>query len=128
VEQVLARGHGGKDAEAEIPMGSKMTSAILKMRNTCLEHLPKQIRQRFVDMENNEIMLALALCGEVGELANLIKKKHRDSDLLTEEIKYELADIRIYLELLARLYGIAGSGLDAQVQLKFDAIVERYTS
>jgi len=49
--------------------------------------------------------LALALGGEVGELQNIIKKAWRgdfEIEEMIEEIELELADIQIYLELLAR--------------------------
>lgn len=52
--------------------------------------------------------LALALGGECGELANVLKKAWRgDFELKDrwEEIAEELADTRIYLELLARAMG-----------------------
>lgn len=48
--------------------------------------------------------LVLALCGETGELANLVKKEWR-GDFTMEALKVrareELADVRIYLELVA---------------------------
>jgi NTP pyrophosphatase (non-canonical NTP hydrolase) len=52
--------------------------------------------------------LTLGLCGEVGELANLTKKDWRDNFVggRTKAIGEELADIRIYLELVATAYGI----------------------
>lgn len=73
----------------------------------------------------DERFLALALCGEAGELANLIKKRWRDNADLTEEIRDELADIRVYLELLAHCFSISGVALDAQVQNKLERVVER---
>ena len=50
--------------------------------------------------------LALALAGEVGELLNLLKKEWRgDGEWNEGEVFAELADIRIYLDLLARALG-----------------------
>jgi len=44
----------------------------------------------------------IAICGEVGELGNLLKKVRRGDMLPTSvEIQYELADIQIYLDLFA---------------------------
>lgn len=74
----------------------------------------------------DERFLALALCGEAGELANMIKKRWRDGVDLTAEIREELADIRVYLELLAKCFGIAGHGLDIAVQLKLEKVVEKH--
>ena len=52
--------------------------------------------------------LALALGGECGELANILKKAWRGDFELKDrwsEVAEELADIRVYLELLARAMG-----------------------
>jgi len=51
--------------------------------------------------------------GEVGELCNMIKKRWRDNADFSEEIKDEIADIRVYLELLAKCFDIEGDKLDA---------------
>ena len=66
--------------------------------------------------------LALAICGEAGELANLIKKRWQgdkvDGDLLRDEI----ADIRIYLEHLAHHLGI---DVDQACHAKLDVVAAR---
>jgi NTP pyrophosphatase (non-canonical NTP hydrolase) len=74
----------------------------------------------------DERFLALALCGEVGELANMIKKRWRDGADLSEEIKDEIADIRVYLELLAKVFGIEGNKLDVRVQMKLVKVVKKF--
>ena len=74
----------------------------------------------------DERFLALALCGEAGELANMIKKRWRDKVYLIEEIRDEIADIRVYLELMAKCFGIEGEKLDAQVEAKLKKVVERF--
>src|SRR5262245_61943466 len=66
----------------------------------------------------DERFLALALCGEVGEIANKIKKRWRDGVDLSNEIREEIADARVYLELLAKCFGIEGEKLDAEVERK----------
>ena len=74
----------------------------------------------------DERFLALALCGECGELANMVKKRWRDGADLTEEIKDEIADIRVYLELLAKCFDIEGPKLDAHVEGKLAKVVEKH--
>jgi len=73
----------------------------------------------------DERFLALALCGEAGELANMVKKRWRDNADYAEEIRDELADIRVYLELLAKCFGIEGEKLDQRVQEKLAKVAER---
>lgn len=58
-----------------------------------------------VGTDEDTRFLALALGGEVGELQNIIKKAWRGDfaiEEMIEEIEKELADIQVYLELLAR--------------------------
>jgi NTP pyrophosphatase (non-canonical NTP hydrolase) len=74
----------------------------------------------------DERFLALALCGEVGELANMIKKRWRDGVDLAPEIREEIADIRIYLELLAKCFDIEGSKLDAEVLAKLTKVAKKH--
>jgi len=61
---------------------------------------------------HDERFLALALYGEAGKLANMIKKCWRDNVDLGEDIKNEITDIRIYLELMAKCFNIEGAKLD----------------
>jgi NTP pyrophosphatase (non-canonical NTP hydrolase) len=58
--------------------------------------------------EEDQRFLALALAGEVGELCNVVKKLWRGDALphAPALIKEELADIRIYLELLALSFDV----------------------
>ena len=74
----------------------------------------------------DERFLALALCGEAGELANYIKKRWRDNADFSEEIRDEIADIRVYLELLAKCFGIEGEKLDERVQKKLQKVIEKH--
>lgn len=71
--------------------------------------------------------LALALCGEVGELANLLKKHWRGDPVQLPEVdgavKDELADIRVYLELLAKALHV---DLDVAVEGKLPRIYAKF--
>jgi len=74
----------------------------------------------------DERFLTIAICGEVGELANMIKKRWRDNADLSEEIKDEIADIRVYLELLAKCFDIEGDKLDARVISKLEKVIAKH--
>jgi len=74
----------------------------------------------------DERFLALGLCGEAGELANMVKKRWRDGVDLTEEIRDEIADVRVYLELIAKCFGIEGDKLDSRVEQKLMKVVEKH--
>ena len=68
------------------------------------------IHQRFVGLSrakgsltsDNEVVnfLALAICGEAGEFANVIKKQWQGDEMDRNHLRDEIADIRIYLEHL----------------------------
>lgn len=74
-----------------------------------------------------------ALVGEVGEAANIVKKLNRDRDGLVgnketaeelkEELAKELADILIYLDLLARAADVQ---LAEAVVKKFNSVSEKH--
>lgn len=74
----------------------------------------------------DERFLALALCGEAGELANMIKKRWRDGVDLSDDIRDEIADIRVYLELLAKCFDIEGGKLDERVKSKLIKVAEKH--
>jgi NTP pyrophosphatase (non-canonical NTP hydrolase) len=71
------------------------------------EHLRKHLSWgRFESDEEKLRFLSLALCGEVGEFANFIKKEWRDgSNKKNGKIK-ELADIGNYLYMICELMGV----------------------
>ena len=66
--------------------------------------------------------LSLAICGETGELANMVKKIWRGDQIPLMEIHKELADIRIYLELLAVAFDC---DLDAMCLFKLAEVEKR---
>jgi len=74
--------------------------------------------------------MVLALCGEVGELANLTKKVDRgsinsDSALFKHDFAMELADILTYL---LNISGMIGIDLEAAYHVKRDYNHERFTA
>ena len=87
------------------------------------EHMTAHLFSSYAN--EDERFLTLALCGEAGELANMIIKRWRDGVDLSDEIKEEIADIRIYLELLARCFGIEGGKLDLAVEQKLMKVAEK---
>jgi len=92
-----------------------------------IEMHQKMTKHMFAAFTHTDVRyLALALCGEAGELANFVKKQWRDGKDYSVEIKDEIADIRVYLELLAKCFGIEGDKLDEQVQQKLQKVVERF--
>lgn len=74
----------------------------------------------------DERFLALALAGEVGELCNMIKKRWRDGADMTDEVRDEIADCRVYLELLAKCFNIEGIKLDQHVEQKLLKVVDKH--
>lgn len=74
----------------------------------------------------DERFLALALCGEAGELANMIKKRWRDGVDMSDEIREEICDIRMYLELIAKCFDIEGEKLDRGVEQKLKKVAEKH--
>lgn len=78
------------------------------------------------DWSLNDWMTAVA--GEVGETANLLKKVRRGDMSLDEardELAKEIADIAIYLDILAFRCGI---DLDRAIRLKFNTVSKRVGS
>lgn len=65
----------------------------------------------------------IALFGEGGEAANLIKKHIRDGKDVAEDLRDELADVFIYLLHLAR---VAGVDLEEAWRIKRCELIERW--
>jgi NTP pyrophosphatase (non-canonical NTP hydrolase) len=66
--------------------------------------------------------LALAIAGEAGELANLVKKKWQGDAVDHQRVREEIADIRIYLEHIARHLHV---DIDAACEEKLKVVAER---
>ncbi|MFQ5884531.1 MAG: MazG-like family protein [Thermoplasmata archaeon] len=77
------------------------------IQNHCeesLEKLPTIERERVRSASIQYWCLALA--GEIGELCNLVKKETRDQVSMKEVIAEEMADILIYLCMMANSLGV----------------------
>jgi NTP pyrophosphatase (non-canonical NTP hydrolase) len=59
-------------------------------------------RGRLKTQEEIISFLALAICSEAGELGSLLAKVWQGQDVSREKIAGEMADVRVYLELLSR--------------------------
>lgn len=68
---------------------------------------------------------AMALTGELGELCNFLKKSNRGEYVDAKNIEYELADIQIYLDLLAYKLDV---DLEKAVREKFNIVSDRVNS
>lgn len=63
-----------------------------------------------------------AVAGEVGEMCNFLKKLQRDNINYTEDIAKEMADVIIYIDLLATLLNI---DLATSIRDKFNSVSEK---
>lgn len=68
---------------------------------------------------------AMATTGELGELCNFLKKRHRGETVNQKDIADELADVCIYLDLLAARLGV---DLADAVRSKFNEVSVRVGS
>ena len=66
-----------------------------------------------------------AAAGEMGELCNLLKKRRRGEDIPIKMVMDEIADVIIYLDLLAAKLGIQLSG---PIREKFNEVSDRVGS
>jgi NTP pyrophosphatase (non-canonical NTP hydrolase) len=66
--------------------------------------------------------LALAIAGEAGELANFVKKKWQGDVVDQQSLREEIADIRIYLEHMARHLHI---DINAACEEKLKVVADR---
>lgn len=66
-----------------------------------------------------------AAAGEMGELCNLLKKRRRGEDIPVSEVMKELADVIIYLDLLAAKLHVQLSG---PIRDKFNEVSDRVGS
>ena len=69
--------------------------------------------------------LAMGLIGEAGEAANLMAKEWRGDAVAAGAFAEELADIRIYLELLARASGVPLPPRNARIECSIMPLTAR---
>lgn len=74
------------------------------------EYQEEAIRTAVYPRAISGIYPVLGLCGETGEVAEFVKKLHRDhggmlNDELAEKLKKELGDVLWYLSAISREYG-----------------------
>lgn len=89
-------------------------------------HIHMKVVKRWLPASpEDKRFLSLALCGEVGELANKMKKDWRGDDPKPslESIREEIADAYIYLYMLARCFGLE---LDECAESKLPEIRRRW--
>lgn len=87
------------------------------------------IRSHYGLNRENEIMVStLGLAGEVGEVAELIKKELRDDSGIHQTIlKKELGDVLAYLTNIANMYGISLEDVAIANIEKLESRLERGT-
>lgn len=73
----------------------------------------------------DEQFFVLGLCGEVGELANFVKKEWRDGSDHGESILLEAADIFVYLLMFCRKRGITFEELVATAKMKHQMFIDK---
>lgn len=70
----------------------------------------------------SEMEWGCAAAGEMGELCNLLKKRKRGEDIPLKAVMDEIADVIIYLDLLAAKLGLHLSG---PIREKFNETSEK---
>lgn len=113
----------------------ELTFALLRGANSQRLHSFKNAKGELVHKDKPDWKLSqwgCALAGEVGEALNIIKKKERGDFTQEEwearhkqELANELADVMIYLDLLALHAGIS---LQEAVIFKFNVVSNRLSS
>lgn len=65
----------------------------------------------------------MALTGELGELANLLKKRARGQEISDLDIAKEIADTFLYLDLLTSYLNL---NIGQAIQMKFNEVSNKY--
>lgn len=84
----------------------------------------RSIGHQNITNDANVRFLSLALCGEAGELANIVKKQWRGDGRLGSAALDEVADVIVYAAILYSALGgdpMRKDGLCANINRKLDA-------
>lgn len=93
------------------------------MSNELREHIKAHLHWGPLKGDDKLRFMVLALCGEAGELANLVKKDWRgDAGNRREELIEELADVGNYAFMIAEAIGV---DLQSEMLTKLKAVEDR---
>lgn len=96
-----------------------------------LESIWAQARQNHAQysetgsVEDDIRFFALGLTGEAGEVANFVKKRWRDGDPHTDDLRKECADVIAYTIMLADALGMTPDDLIATVAHKQQVFIDK---
>lgn len=106
------------------PQGKARIEMVKEIQRHCakvIEELPVEEQERVRTASAS--YWSLALSGEVRELCNLVKKEVRDRVSLKEQISEEMADILIYLCMMANGLGV---DLEKEYYRKQEKNIQRF--
>lgn len=88
--------------------GLALNHAHYKQPYGCLDMTQYQQQAEKTAILPDKYYLTLGLCGEAGEVAELVKKAIRDhgGEIDKEKLKHELGDVLWYLTMLGQLNGL----------------------
>lgn len=101
----------------------KMTLDFLTLRNANVKRCVSAFKHSLDDW--SEMEWGCAAAGEMGELCNLLKKRKRGEDISLKSVMDEIADVIIYLDLIAAKLHVQLSG---PIRDKFNEVSDRYGS
>lgn len=76
-------------------------------------------------VEDDIRFFALGLTGEAGEVANFVKKRWRDGEAHTDDLRKECADVIAYTIMLADALGMTADDLIATVAHKQQVFIDK---
>jgi NTP pyrophosphatase (non-canonical NTP hydrolase) len=97
-----------------------MSLDLLELRNANVKRCLESFKHSLDDW--SEMEWGCAAAGEMGELCNLLKKRGRGEKIPLKSVMDEIADVIIYLDLLAAKLGLQLSG---PIREKFNEVSHR---